>query len=129
VRQQDDDRFEKLKKAIATHSGMTREVLTGKGVDRHLMGLNILSEMSGIKPRPALFTDKGYLVGKKYKLSTSNISLGDSPIFGGFTAMYDDGYGVCYGLMDGSMKFSIASNAVRSPCCVSFCSHRNVSLL
>lgn len=110
--EQDKDRFDNLKKAITTHSGLARDALSGKGIDRHLMGLNILSEMSGIKPRPALFTDKGYLVGKKYRLSTSNISLGDSPIFGGFTAMYDDGYGVCYGLMDGSMKFSIASIAV-----------------
>jgi len=103
----DAERFEKLKAAIATHSANAREVLAGKGVDRHLMGLNILSEMCGIKPKPALFTDKGYLTAKKYRLSTSNISLGDSPIFGGFMAMYDDGYGVCYGLMEGSMKFSI----------------------
>jgi len=107
----DSERFEKLKAAVATHSTLARDALAGKGVDRHLMGLNILSEMSGIKPRPALFTDKGYLVGKKYRLSTSNISMGDSPIFGGFMAMYDDGYGVCYGLMDGSMKFSITSVA------------------
>lgn len=101
------ERFDLLKAAIATHSANARDVLTGKGVDRHLMGLNILSEMSGIKPRPALFTDKGYLEGKRYRLSTSNVSVGDSPIFGGFMAMYDDGYGVCYGLTETSMKFCV----------------------
>lgn len=109
----------------------------GKGIDRHLMGLYILAHMTGVSPMPSIFTEKGYLVSKQYKLSTSNISMGDSPIFGvyqplclvrravlrvsvdsfagwvcagGFMAMYEDGYGVCYALTDKDIKFSITAN-------------------
>lgn len=43
------------------------------------------------------------------------------PSAGGFNAMYEDGYGVCYGLMDGSMKFSITScNTCKTTSAVKF---------
>lgn len=79
------------------------------GVDRHLMGLQIVSEMSGITPRPSLFSDKAYELSKRYRISTSNISggAGASPIWGGFSAMYDDGYGICYALQPDRINFSI----------------------
>ena len=67
----------------------------GGGIDRHLMGLYIVSEMAGITPKPSLFTDKAFQLSKRYQITTSNISggRGSSPIWGGFSAMFDDGYG------------------------------------
>jgi hypothetical protein len=105
---QSKTRYSLLKAAIATHATFARDAMTGKGVDRHLMGLYILSEMSGITPRPALFSDKGYLKAKTYHLSTSNVSSGA----GGFMAMTEEGYGVCYGIQEGLIVFNISSYAV-----------------
>lgn len=101
-------RFALLKAAIATHSTFARDALAGRGVDRHLMGLYILSEMSGISPRPAIFSDKGFLKAKKYHLSTSNVSNGA----GGFMAATEEGYGVCYGIFEGLIVVNISSYAL-----------------
>lgn len=70
----------------------------GGGIDRHLMGLYIVSEMSGITPKPSLFTDKAFQISKRFQITTSNISggRGSSPIWGGFSAMFDDGYGTSF---------------------------------
>jgi hypothetical protein len=70
----------------------------------------ILSEMSGISPRPAIFSDKGFLKAKKYHLSTSNVSNGA----GGFMAATEEGYGVCYGIFEGLIVVNISSYAVRT---------------
>ena len=106
---QSKSKFALLKTAITTHATWARDAMTGKGVDRHLMGLYILSEMSGITPRPALFSDKAYTKAKTYHLSTSNVSAGA----GGFMAMTEEGYGVCYGIHEGIMEVNISSFAVR----------------
>lgn len=90
--------------------------------------------MNGISPKPAIFTDKSIKYASRYVLSTSNISMKQSPLFGGFSPMvrcccfswsgfeidawwggqYEDGYGVCYGLNEESLKFAITSYAVRA---------------
>lgn len=64
--------------------------------------------MSGISPRPAIFSDKGFLKAKKYHLSTSNVSNGA----GGFMAATEEGYGVCYGIFEGLIVVNISSYAV-----------------
>ena len=97
--------------AIKVHGENLKECLIGQGIDRHLMGLYILSEMSGLSPRPALFTDANFSRSKRYTISSSNISgsRGASPIWGGFSALYDDGYGVCYALQPDRINFSISA--------------------
>lgn len=81
------------------------------GIDRHLMGLYIISEMSGMDPKPAFFTDPNYIKSTQFKIATSNISggRGSSPIWGGFSAMFDDGYGVCYAFQPDRINFSISA--------------------
>ena len=44
----DSERFELLRTAINAHLAFVKEVLQGRGIDRHMMGLYILSEMSGM---------------------------------------------------------------------------------
>jgi carnitine O-acetyltransferase len=105
----DKERVDALRAALDAHKDFTRAALTGEGVDRHLMGLYILARMSGMDPLPALFTDKGFLRSKEWTLSTSNISLSSSPMFGGFSSVSTNGYGVCYTLREGSLKASIAA--------------------
>ena len=107
----DSEKWEALLTAIKTHGAFLKDSLLGQGVDRHMMGLYIVSEMMGLKPRPALFTDKNFNVSKRYTITTSNISggRGASPIWGGFSAAYDDGYGVCYAFQPDRINFSIAA--------------------
>ncbi|KAA0174341.1 hypothetical protein FNF27_04133 [Cafeteria roenbergensis] len=106
----DGARFEALKAAIQAHLAFTRDCLMGQGIDRHMMGLYILANMQGLDPMPSVFTDRGIKTAGRYTLSTSNISMKGSPLFGGFSPMYEDGYGVCYGIQEESLKFSIAAN-------------------
>lgn len=105
----DTEKWDALKCGIGAHKNQLLQCLSGQGIDRHLMGLYIVSEMSGITPRPSIFTDKAYELSKKYLISTSNISGGDgaSPIWGGFSAMYNEGYGVCYALQPDRINVSI----------------------
>ena len=35
-------------------------------------------------------------------------------VSGGFAAMYEDGYGVCYSIQEETLKFNITSNPVRT---------------
>ncbi|TDH74039.1 hypothetical protein CCR75_009000 [Bremia lactucae] len=105
----DGVKWDALQKAISVHMETLKNSLTGNGIDRHLMGLQIVAEMSGILPKPSLFTDRAFEISKKYLISTSNISGGPQscPIWGGFSAMYNEGYGVCYALQPDRIDVSI----------------------
>ena len=104
----DGDKFKALKTAVDSHLAQVKDCLMGQGIDRHLMGLQVLAQMSGMQPRPALFTDKAYRVSSSFVLSTSNI--GATPMFGGFSPFTEDGIGVCYGIRKDMINFSIVAN-------------------
>ncbi|RLN32746.1 hypothetical protein BBJ28_00001957 [Nothophytophthora sp. Chile5] len=105
------EKWDALRTAINAHKETLKNALTGDGIDRHMMGLQIVAEMSGITPKPSLFTDRAFEVSKKFLVSTSNISGGPgaSPIWGGFSAMYNEGYGVCYALQPDRINVSITA--------------------
>jgi carnitine O-acetyltransferase len=106
----DSERWEKLTAAVAAHGAYVKDAMTGKGIDRHLLGLYIVSQMKGMStPPPALFTDKGYLTSKKFTLSTSNVSVGQTNVFGGYSPFFKGGYGVCYSLREGALYFNVSA--------------------
>ena len=45
--------------------------------------------------------------GGNYKLSTSNV--GYTAMFGGFSPMAPDGYGVCYAMLEGKINISVTA--------------------
>jgi len=99
-----------LKAACAAHGEQVQRVLTGQGIDRHLLGLYIASHLKGLDPLPSLFNDKAYKAsggGGSYRLSTSNV--GYTPLCGGFAPMTADGYGVCYAQLESRMNVMITS--------------------
>lgn len=77
----------------------------GYGVDRHLMGLKILSMLHKI-PHP-FFASKCYTLSSSYELSTSNI--GSTDVWGGFSSTHPQGYGACYAIRSNCITVSIAS--------------------
>ena len=67
--------------------------MTGRGIDRHLLGLRLL-----LRPlhdeSSALFEDDLFERSARWKLSTSGLSAGLSFKGTGFGAIYEDGYGI-----------------------------------
>ncbi|CAI4223055.1 unnamed protein product [Auanema sp. JU1783] len=97
-----EEKIEKLKKACVTHGIRNRECMVGKGVDRHLFVLYILSKGTGIS---SAFLD--YYISQKWLLSTSHVPnvtnqvdedalLEDTWLGASFAAVAKNGYGVCY---------------------------------
>lgn len=90
--QQPQTCFTFLTEAIQTHARLTREAATGRGIDRHLLGLRLL--LKPTEPLPALFADSLFLRSQEWKLSTSGLSAGHWFKGTGFGAGYEDGYGI-----------------------------------
>lgn len=104
---QSETKFALLRRAIQTHSTLTREAATGRGIDRHLMGLRLMLR-SG--ERAPLLDDEVFARSAEWKLSTSGLSAGhlfrgtgcvvsiaysaSSLTFSRFGAAYEDGYGI-----------------------------------
>ncbi|KAK0193843.1 acyltransferase ChoActase/COT/CPT [Armillaria mellea] len=97
-----------LESAIKVHTRLTREAATGKGIDRHLMGLQLMLRPE-LRERALLFDDPLFGKSSCWKLCTSGLSAG--PLFRGtgFGAMYEDGYGINYLAGPDVVKFGIES--------------------
>ena len=85
---------------------LTVEALQGQGVDRHLLGLQLMAMMApqGTFPEDtlAMFADPSYAKsggGGNYVISSSNVTAGSQNVIGGFMPMVGkerNGVGVCY---------------------------------
>ncbi|KAH7884455.1 acyltransferase ChoActase/COT/CPT [Phlebopus sp. FC_14] len=110
--------------ALRSHSSLTRSAMTGRGIDRHLLGLRcILGEewewldtdeikesMSWRPGNPVpLFDDAVFRRSMEWRLSTSGLSEGWLFRGTGFGSPYEDGYGVNYLIRPNSIKFCIES--------------------
>jgi len=87
---------------------LTREAATGKGIDRHLMGLRLLMKPENGETAD-LFSDELFQRSQAWKLSTSGLSAGYQFRGTGFGAMYPDGYGINYLAGPDLIKFGIES--------------------
>ena len=82
-----------LEQAIQTHTRLTRLAATGKGIDRHLLGLRLmLCPEKG--EHHALFDDEIFSRSQTWKLSTSGLSAGHQFRGTGFGTPESDGYGI-----------------------------------
>ncbi|KAF4597238.1 hypothetical protein EYR40_007690 [Pleurotus pulmonarius] len=97
-----------LHRAIAAHTSLTREAATGRGIDRHLMGLQLLLKPANGE-RSELFSDNMFQRSSTWKLSTSGLSAGYLFRGTGFGAQYEDGYGINYLAAADQIKFGIES--------------------
>ncbi len=97
------ERLAKMRAAAAYHTQITRDAMTGKGVDRHLFCLYVVSKYLGVES-PFLKE----VLAEPWRLSTSQtphqqtelLDLRSFPNLlcagGGFGPVADDGYGVSY---------------------------------
>ncbi|KAI0777148.1 acyltransferase ChoActase/COT/CPT [Irpex lacteus] len=111
-----------LKSAISTHTHLTRAAMTGKGIDRHLLGLRCMlsseysgewesetHELSSGGESHALFQDELFTRSQTWKLSTSGLSAGHQFRGTGFGSPEWDGYGINYLAGPDIIKFGIES--------------------
>ncbi|KAG2347787.1 acyltransferase ChoActase/COT/CPT [Suillus weaverae] len=120
-----------LQHAIQVHARRTREAATGRGIDRHLLGLKLMLEELPVdastsasssdspssssptdppqKRTHPLFTDPLFSRSQEWKLSTSGLSAGDQFRGTGFGAGWEDGYGINYLIAPHRIKFCVES--------------------
>ncbi|KAI0367761.1 acyltransferase ChoActase/COT/CPT [Pilatotrama ljubarskyi] len=103
-----DTRLALLKRALQTHTQLTREAATGRGIDRHLLGLRLMLRADAGE-RHALFEDELFARSQEWKLSTSGLSAGYQFRGTGFGASYEDGYGINYMPAPDNLRFGIES--------------------
>ena len=112
-----NDRVELLKKACDYHQQQYRDAMTGKGIDRHIFCLYVISKY--------LEVDSSFLkevLSEPWRLSTSQtptnqtnkVDMTKNPEFltpgGGFGPVSDDGYGVSYAICgENTIFFHISS--------------------
>ena len=68
-------RLEHLRRAVQTHTALTRQAATGRGIDRHLLGLRLMLRADEGESHP-LFEDALFSRSQTWKLSTSGLSAG-----------------------------------------------------
>jgi len=98
-----------FREACRKHIELMKEAVDGQGIDRHLLGLQLIAASEGL-PTPAIFTDKAWTAsggGGNFVLSTS--CVGFSRIIGGCPAMVKDGYGAFYSIEDNKINFVLAT--------------------
>jgi len=100
------DRLKLLRTATENHVKYMRECMNGQGVDRALLGLQIVAAGSGMNPLPSIFTDDAWQL--QYKLSSSQ-SPGQRTTGGGFGPNAHDGYGISYVVCEDKIIFHITS--------------------
>ncbi|KAF9560486.1 carnitine acetyltransferase [Agrocybe pediades] len=104
----DAERFKLLCDAISSHSRRTREAMSGRGFDRHLLGLRLLLRPLNAESA-ALFEDELFEHSAQWKLSTSGLSAGLLFKGTGFGSTYENGYGINYLAAPFMVKFGIES--------------------
>lgn len=105
-------RQELMLKAFAKHNKMMSECQTGKGFDRHLLGLLLIAKEQGLAV-PELYNDPAFAKsggGGNFVLSTSLV--GYTSIHGAVVPMIHEGYGCFYRIRDD--RFVVACTAWRS---------------
>lgn len=80
-----------LSKATKAHNAATKESSTGRGIDRHFLGLRLLLREGETHP---LLEDPLFAKSQEWVLSTSGLSAGDRFHGTGFGAVYPNGYGI-----------------------------------
>ncbi|KAF8843770.1 acyltransferase ChoActase/COT/CPT [Paxillus ammoniavirescens] len=122
-----------LQSAFKAHSFLTRAAMTGRGIDRHLLGLRcVLSEewasldnatssdtnvyrmaqsdsAENFNTNVPLFEDPIFKRTQEWRLSTSGLSEGWWFRGTGFGSPYEDGYGINYLIRPNSFKFCVES--------------------
>ncbi|TNM90215.1 hypothetical protein fugu_004449 [Takifugu bimaculatus] len=104
---QPSERVLLLQKATQTHKNNTYNAIHGQAIDRHLLGLKMLS-IEDLTSMPEIFMDTSFAVAQHYNLSTSQVGSKTDCVMC-FGPMVPDGYGVCYNPMEEHINVAITA--------------------
>ncbi|KAJ3995764.1 acyltransferase ChoActase/COT/CPT [Lentinula boryana] len=100
----DEVKYHLLRRAIRKHTSLTRDAATGRGIDRHLLGLQSMLRQG---EKSELFDDALFMKSQEWRLSTSGLSAGHHFRGTGFGTGYENGYGINYLAAPSMVKFGI----------------------
>ncbi|KAK5871236.1 hypothetical protein PBY51_004128 [Eleginops maclovinus] len=104
---QNTERLALLQKAETMHKKNTYDAIHGQAIDRHLLGLKMLS-IEDLTSMPEIFMDTSFAVAEHFHLSTSQVGSKTDCVMC-FGPMVPDGYGVCYNPMDEHINIAITA--------------------
>uniref|UniRef100_A0A8C3ABD4 Carnitine O-acetyltransferase n=1 Tax=Cyclopterus lumpus TaxID=8103 RepID=A0A8C3ABD4_CYCLU len=104
---QNAERLALLQAAVGTHKENMYNAIHGQAIDRHLLGLKMLS-IDELTSMPEIFMDTSFAVAQHYNLSTSQVGSKTDCVMC-FGPMVPDGYGVCYNPMDEHINIAITA--------------------
>jgi len=93
--------------AARSHVNYLSEAKKGNGIDRHFLGLKLLTLENGEELHP-LFKDPVFQRSCSWNLSTSQLEFKYIKSIG-FGPVLPDGYGICYGIRKDSIHFYMTS--------------------
>ncbi|XP_040180616.1 carnitine O-acetyltransferase isoform X1 [Rana temporaria] len=104
---QNQEKVDLLRKAVQAHRVYTDMAITGKAIDRHLLGLK-LQAIEDLVSIPEIFMDTSYAIAMHFNLSTSQVPAKTDCVMC-FGPVVPDGYGVCYNPMEDHINFSVSA--------------------
>jgi carnitine O-acetyltransferase len=122
-----------LKTAAETHVARMKACMAGMGVERHMFGLQSIYERFGaelgLNQMPAIFNDKGWLKLGHDTLSTTSNPDPTGVVLSGFGPVVDDGFGVCYTIIEDRITITMTSKALMEKPLKMFASNLSRALL
>lgn len=104
---QNQEKVDLLRKAVQAHRSYTDMAISGKAIDRHLLGLK-LQAIEDLVSIPEIFMDTSYAIAMHFNLSTSQVPAKTDCVMC-FGPVVPDGYGVCYNPMEEHINFAVSA--------------------
>lgn len=102
-----DEKASLFKRAVNAHRIYTTNVINFNAFDRHLLGLKLIALENGID-LPNIYNDVGFKRICHYHISSSQVSSRYEAVTC-FGPAVEDGYGVCYNIMEKKLIFGLSS--------------------
>lgn len=101
---------ELLRRAVGAHKQYTNDAISGKGIDRHLLGLKLtaIEHNIDIPESQNVFLDPAYSVSGTWRLSTSQVPAKFTSLLF-FGPVVPDGYGICYNPQERELLVGVSS--------------------
>ena len=114
----ENEKLNSLLSALNSHNNYAKMACRGEGVDRHLLGLQLIAQENDLAT-PNFFDDPAYQTSIRHRISSSQVS-GKAEAVVCFGPLVMDGYGCCYNIREHDLLFGLS--------CMKSCEETNVKI-